>query len=145
VGGTTLFTVAQGSTNTNTINIGEIFGSDAATFALTNGITRSNPIIVRSGSTGGRTIQSLSTSGTNTLSGLIRLSNNTTFDSASGGTLLVSGSITNTGQLTKSGAGRLLLTASNSYSGGTVISAGTLAITNGNALCRCDPQSLSCV
>nr|WP_240154413.1 autotransporter-associated beta strand repeat-containing protein [Comamonas sp. Tr-654] len=42
--------------------------------------------------------------------------------------------ITGTGKLTKSGAGTLILSGSNSYSGGTVLSAGTLAVRSDSAL-----------
>ncbi len=36
-----------------------------------------------------------------------------------------------TGVLTKNGAGTLILTGSNSWSGGTALTAGTLSINNG--------------
>jgi autotransporter-associated beta strand protein len=42
----------------------------------------------------------------------------------------ISGAISNTGTLVKSGAGTLILTASNTYSGGTLLNAGTLAAGN---------------
>ncbi|MHA6197227.1 autotransporter-associated beta strand repeat-containing protein [Pseudomonas wadenswilerensis] len=42
--------------------------------------------------------------------------------------------ITGTGKLTKSGAGTLILSGSNSHSGGTVLSAGTLAVRSDSAL-----------
>ena len=48
-----------------------------------------------------------------------------------GDTLAISGPISGSGGLTTSGAGTLVLTASNSYTGGTTISAGTLALGNG--------------
>jgi autotransporter-associated beta strand protein len=51
--------------------------------------------------------------------------------------LLVSGFIGQNGvtaNITKTGAGTMLLSASNSYTGGTLISAGTLALTNGAVL-----------
>jgi len=53
-------------------------------------------------------------------------------------TLTLSGTVQDgngaTGVLTKSGAGTLILTGNNSYSGGTNVTAGTLGITNGGAL-----------
>ncbi len=45
-----------------------------------------------------------------------------------------SGAITGNGQLAKSGAGVLWLTASDNYAGGTTISAGTLMLANANAV-----------
>ncbi|MFM8718156.1 MAG: beta strand repeat-containing protein, partial [Chthoniobacterales bacterium] len=54
--------------------------------------------------------------------------------SVSSGTTTNSSSITGPGSLTKSGSGELLLTASNSYEGGTFINAGSLRITNDSGL-----------
>ena len=55
-----------------------------------------------------------------------------------GNTLTVSGTIGNgngiTGVLTKDGAGTLILTGSNSWSGGTALNAGTLSINNGDVI-----------
>ncbi len=51
---------------------------------------------------------------------------------ASGATATQSGLISGDGPLTKTGAGRILLTASNTYTGNTTISAGTLALANRN-------------
>ena len=49
-----------------------------------------------------------------------------------GNTLTVSGVVSGAGgMLTKFGAGTLLLTANETYSGGTIVSAGTLALGNG--------------
>ena len=48
-----------------------------------------------------------------------------------GDTLAISGPIGGNGGLTTTGAGTLVLAASNSYTGGTTISAGTLALGNG--------------
>ena len=50
-------------------------------------------------------------------------------DNTAGATL--SGTIFDSGQLTKAGAGTLILTGSNTYSGGTVINSGTLQIGSG--------------
>ncbi|MEJ2463963.1 MAG: autotransporter domain-containing protein, partial [Candidatus Thiodiazotropha sp.] len=53
-------------------------------------------------------------------------SGNGTFDTSGGTTLTHSGSISGSGALEKTGTGTLALTGTNSYSGGTLISAGTL-------------------
>jgi autotransporter-associated beta strand protein len=62
----------------------------------------------------------------------LQLNANTTFqiDNASAVTE-VTGAISGTGQLTKTGSGALVLIGTNTYSGGTTISAGTLQIGNG--------------
>ncbi len=49
-------------------------------------------------------------------------------------TITVSGSIGGSGNLTKSGAGTLVLSGANSYTGTTTVSAGNLTITSGTAL-----------
>jgi autotransporter-associated beta strand protein len=56
-----------------------------------------------------------------------------TFDDQ-GGTLTMSGAVSGTGPLLKTGLGELVLTGVNSYTGGTVVSAGTLTMSNLNAL-----------
>jgi fibronectin-binding autotransporter adhesin len=62
----------------------------------------------------------------------LQLNANTTFqiDNASAVTE-VTGAISGTGQLTKTGSGALVLIGTNTYSGGTTITAGTLQIGNG--------------
>lgn len=50
--------------------------------------------------------------------------------SSNAAALTISGVISNTGTLVKSGAGTLILTASNNYQGGTLLNAGTLAAGN---------------
>ena len=110
-------------------------------------------------STNGTTLTQWSTSGTNdadfytsgtsavTVSGSISV-HNITFDGSgytlSGGTLSLTGSITTnqsatigsilggTNGLTKAGAGALILTGANTYSGQTTISVGTLQVGNGS-------------
>ena len=49
-------------------------------------------------------------------------------------TLTLSGNLTGTGPLTKNGNGLLILSGSDSYSDGTIVTAGTLEITAANAL-----------
>jgi autotransporter-associated beta strand protein len=52
------------------------------------------------------------------------------FDVAAGGTFTVVNTISGTGALSKLGPGTLIITASNSYTGGTTIAAGTLEVPN---------------
>ncbi len=51
-----------------------------------------------------------------------------------GGTLILSGTISGDGNITKVGAGTLALNAANTYSGGTTVDAGTLVASNASAL-----------
>ncbi|MCE9588367.1 MAG: autotransporter-associated beta strand repeat-containing protein [Verrucomicrobia bacterium] len=53
---------------------------------------------------------------------------------ASTANILISSKVSGTGTLTAAGASTLTLSASNSYSGGTILNAGTLAISNNYAL-----------
>ena len=49
-------------------------------------------------------------------------------------TLRLSGNFSGAGPLTKNGAGLLILSGTNSYGGGTIVTAGTLEVTSSNAL-----------
>jgi fibronectin-binding autotransporter adhesin len=81
----------------------------------------SEPIILNGGSIA-------TSSGSGAFSGALTLSTNTSFDVA-GGTLTISGVISETGgsrSFTKTGNGILILSNANTYSGGTIVSAGIL-------------------
>ena len=68
-----------------------------------------------------------------TVGGTVNLSTNAlTIDGS--GTSTLNGIISGTGSITKTGTGLLTLNATNTYSGGTTISAGTVRITNASAL-----------
>ena len=68
-----------------------------------------------------------------TLSGDITLNGNTTYNVASGRTLIISGVISSNGNygIIKIGLGTLQLTNTNTYTGDTIISEGTLALVDG--------------
>ncbi|MEO6477601.1 autotransporter-associated beta strand repeat-containing protein [Luteolibacter sp.] len=78
--------------------------------------------------TGGIDASALS-SGTTTLTGLVALGANQSWNVGSGATLTSTALISGTGfGITKSGAGTLTFNANNTYSGSTVINAGTLSL-----------------
>src|SRR5271166_2880097 len=110
---------------TFTVNQLQFSGTNAGTWNVTNGtivFDGTNPTFVNQGGSSG--IVGLLPS--------LQLNANTTFeiDNASAVTE-VTGAISGTGQLTKTGSGALVLIGTNTYSGGTTISAGTLQIGNG--------------
>lgn len=70
-----------------------------------------------------------------TLSSTSILNNgNFAFQVASGATQTYSGQVTGTGSFTKGGTGTLILSGSNTFSGGTTVNAGLLRMANDNAL-----------
>ena len=73
-------------------------------------------------------------SGTQSITAPITLSSNSSFAPVAGSQLTLSGAIGGTGALLLSDAGALILSASNSYTGGTDVDFGTLYITNASAL-----------
>ena len=143
-----------------TTNSGTLIVSGSALELTTNNVGGNLSIGAESLSLAGTGISSggalRNITGSNTYGGLITLTNSTRIN-ADAGTLLLTntGTITGatfgltfggagnitvasiigttTGTLTKDGAGTLTLSASNSYTGGTTINAGTVAISNGSS------------
>lgn len=64
----------------------------------------------------------------------VTLDGHGTFDTGTGSTLTLGGGIEGTGQLVKNGAGTLVLSSANGYSGGTAINGGTVTLANAGAL-----------
>jgi fibronectin-binding autotransporter adhesin len=79
------------------------------------------------------TIGGAGTLGSGSYAGTISIAASTTLGYSSSATQILSGTISGTGSLVVSGTGALTLTATNSYSGGTTISSGTLQLGNGTA------------
>lgn len=104
----------------NTLSVGAttgfIIGSTADTYTLT--LTNVN----RADIAGTESIQ--------TIAANVVLGNNSTWDVAGSNYLEVTGAISGAYSLTKQGAGELRLSSANSYSGDTIISAGTLRVTS---------------
>ncbi len=148
-----------GSVASSFLRLGDTSGAQNATLTIgadvAGGVTVNTPIVVRSGSSGTKTIAAGNTNGTNTLAGNISLDDNVTLNSGSGGTFAVTGATfdlkgrtltargigetiissvlsnsTGTGSLVKTDFGRLTLSGANTYTGTTTISNGTLAISS---------------
>ena len=102
-----------------------IFGDTAGTVTVSGGVTVSNGMTFQ---TTGYDVQG----STITLAGNSAANNSITADT--GVTTTVSSELAGTAGMTKSGAGTLILSGSNSFTGNAVISGGTLQITNDSAL-----------
>jgi len=100
--------------NTVTFNRSENFFVDASGGA---GLTISNGIAV-------------ATNFTYTISSPIVLAAANTWSVTNGGTLLISGTVSGSNSITKTGSGTMILTGTNTYGGGTIVSAGTLLVNN---------------
>ncbi|PYF83297.1 VCBS repeat-containing protein/autotransporter-associated beta strand protein [Marinomonas alcarazii] len=110
--------------------------ADGATLALQGGISIAETEIRVSGSgvDGAGALRSIS--GNNTFSGQLRLSSDASIG-VSADYLTLSGVITDstsTRNLTKVGAGTLVMSATNSYDGSTTVSEGTLVASGGSAI-----------
>jgi len=135
--------------------------TDTATINVSNGVSFSEAVaIAAADATGAQTIafdgslastaltinsvsldESLSfdmdaASGLSLTSGTITLGAATTqtFSNGTGDTATISGGIAGSGAFTKAGAGALALSATNTWSGATTVSAGTLTVSGGNAI-----------
>jgi fibronectin-binding autotransporter adhesin len=106
LGSTGSYTLQGGLLNVSSLALGPGDGS----FNFTGGTLRSGPIAIAAGS-------------------------NAVLDTA-GGTLAISTSISGDGSLTKSGTGLLVLSGTNSYIGGTIVSAGTLEFAGANSVLK---------
>ena len=134
--GTLRFDTGGSLTSSQTLTLGNNTGSSSATLSIGNGsgLTVANPITVRAGSTGTKTLSGSNASGTNTFSGQVTL--NTDFSASSaGGILDLTGAITTVGgsgvaQVMTVTAGTVQLSGSadNVNLGVTVNSGGTLIL-----------------
>ncbi|MCE9611916.1 MAG: autotransporter-associated beta strand repeat-containing protein [Chthoniobacter sp.] len=118
-----------------TVNSVTIDDSTAVSIGGSNTLT----LLSTSGSAGtagspGSAISVTANAAAPTISSRIALGASQTWNVASGKNLTVRGVVGGDFSLTKADAGTLTLSASNTYTGGTIISAGTLKIGNGRAL-----------
>jgi len=153
------YNTTTGAGHTNTINVGATSGSAAGQLYIgASGVTVSNKITVRSGSSGVKTIGHLA-SGAATFSGAMILQTSVTLSNGAGGSLTFSGPVDfSSGQRTitvpsahtatvsgaisgdsgngmvKQGGGILRLAGNNTYTGGTTIDAGTITVVSGGNL-----------
>ena len=101
----------------------------AGTQVLSGSNTYSGPTTISGG-----TLQiGNGTSGEHLASASVAVNNNATLAFSHSDTLTYSGAISGSGQATEQGGGMLILSGSNSYSGGTTVNASTLQIGNGTS------------
>lgn len=144
----------QALSNTGTINVGMTSGSFGAAVGIgAPGVNISNPINIRSGSTGVKSIVAQNTTGSATFSGNVTLHDPVTVSANAGGNLNLSGNINTSGtgnqnitvtgannttisgvvsgggHIIKQGGGVLTLAAANTFTGNLYIDQGTAQIT----------------
>ncbi len=112
-----------------TVNDGATVQIGTASSALTVGESFT---INGSGAGGNGVINN--TGGNNTISGIITMATNSTIGAATGTTLSATGVVNGTANLTKVGAGTLVLSNSNTYTGATHINGGTLVVSSDTSL-----------
>jgi fibronectin-binding autotransporter adhesin len=110
------------------------FSSDDTAILANSAVTVGNAIQVATGPGGTATLGTTLTAGTAAFSGEISLGYDLTLTAPAGGTLLLSGPIGGLGGLTKIGAGKLVLSGSDTYGGGTDVDSGILIVTNARAI-----------
>lgn len=122
LGGTNLI----GASPTNALYLG--------TASSGGGVTNTNQININAGG-GASTIGANNTSGVNSFTGPIVLSTNVSANVASGGTLTFNGIVSGSGfGVTKIGAGILIYSNANTYTGTTTVSTGTLRLGTGGSI-----------
>ncbi len=128
---------ATGMGTVGTVNLGDTTGSTAATFTIgTNGaaavtIANTTALVVRSGSSGVKTIRSTNSTGSSIFNGSVTLNDNVTFDAVAGGTLSIPNGLNDGGvarTITKITAGNL------SIGGTSSLVAGSTFVVNGGSL-----------
>ena len=126
--------ITNGPLGTGTILLGDTTGSNSAAllFSTTSGRSISNPITVRAGSSGTRTIGAMNTSGVSTYSSAITLNASALLSAASGGQVSFTGVLSGVGGVTKTGAGSVYFTNTNTLTGALVVQSGILNLSGAN-------------
>ncbi len=149
-GGTILIAVNNVSTtsgalgtSTAAVALGDATGSANASLLTSGAFTFANAVTVASGSSGTATLGGNSAD-TSTFSGNITLNKSATITAVSGGNATFSGIISGSGfGITKTGAGIVTLSGSNTFTGGTTINAGSLRLGTNNALASTGAMTLN--
>lgn len=118
-----------------TIFLGETNGSATARLDSSSAnVNIGNNIVVRSGSSGAKTIDNATGNGTITFSGNVSLADSAFVDVSSGETTTFSGVISNSGGIVKRGFGTMTIGNASTFGGVMAIDEGSLRIANGGDL-----------
>jgi fibronectin-binding autotransporter adhesin len=121
-------TINQGIVNIQTakgLGTSAVTVDSGAALQIQGGISLANKLTLNG--TGGASAGALeSSSGSNTWTGTVALATASSIDVAAGSQLTISGVTSGIGSLTEIGTGTLLLSATNTFTGGTTVNAGTL-------------------
>ena len=140
--GTTVLSSANNYTGGTTVSggalqVGNTLAFSTGTVTVGNatlqlgGYTISNAVVTSAGATSATIANS---TGNAVLGGTLTLNADVTLNAASGATLTLSNTISGSGSVTKTGAGTVVLNGTNTYTGDTNISAGTLQLGSNSAI-----------
>ena len=109
------------------LNVGDVSMTNNVSLLASNGVTVGQSIYIATSTNSATRTIGLSGNGTNTYNNQFYLDGNLTVNVGTAATdrVNLTGNITNTGSLIKTGSGFLSLSASNSYTGGTTIALGS--------------------
>lgn len=107
--------------------------ASGATLAIQGNVALPENLTLNGTGVGGTQGALRNISGVNALDGTVNLATGSTLNVA-GGSLSLNGAVTGAGTLTKAGPGTLILAGPNTYSGDTIVAAGTLQLGAANAI-----------
>jgi len=123
--------------NSNSLVIGNMSATDTGVLQLNgatlpvSGTIHTNIILSNTSTSQTLTIQNAAAGGTQTMAVAVPAASRTFAES--GATIVISTAITGAGGITHYGAGTLVLSGANTYSGGTVVDQGTVRVANGTS------------
>jgi autotransporter-associated beta strand protein len=128
----------------NFVTIGSANGGDATLAAVGGGLGNIENNFVAAANTTGTSAfvanpsnsTNVNVKSTNSFAAAVRLDGDLTFDNraTNGSVFIIGDPITGVGQATKIGPGQMLVTNTNSYSGGTVVNGGSLVVGHADAI-----------